>query len=124
MFSPALVAASRTGVSEEQWIVVALLVNSTSKPVAFSPPPLTRIKMHGLLQQLVAKHRPAVLLVTHDVDEAILLANRVIVLTDGEISLSSEVGIPQPRSRETPEFGTLRRRLLTELGVGDEPDAR
>ena len=85
---------------------------------------LTRIKMHGLLQQLVAKYRPAVLLVTHDVDEAILLADRVIVLTDGAISLSSPVEIPKPRSRDSREFNELRRQLLTELGVGDEPDAQ
>ena len=44
---------------------------------------LTRIRMHALLQELCARHRPAVLLVTHDVDEAILLADRVLVLADG-----------------------------------------
>ena len=41
---------------------------------------LTRISMHGLLMALWAKHRPAVLLVTHDVDEALALADRVLVL--------------------------------------------
>ena len=41
---------------------------------------LTRIRMHGLLQDLCRRHTPAVLLVTHDVDEAILLADRVVVL--------------------------------------------
>ena len=44
---------------------------------------LTRARMHGLLQDLCARHHPAVLLVTHDVDEAILLADRVLVLSDG-----------------------------------------
>ncbi|MGW0022568.1 ABC transporter ATP-binding protein [Rhodococcus sp. NPDC003382] len=85
---------------------------------------LTRIRMHGLLLRLYRKYRPAVLLVTHDVDEAILLADRVIVLTDGAISLSTRVDVPQPRSRDSREFTALRRRLLAELGVGDEPDAR
>ena len=42
---------------------------------------LTRIRMHVLLQDLCVRHRPAVLLVTHDVDEAILLADRAVVLT-------------------------------------------
>ena len=46
---------------------------------------LTRIKMHGLLRELCAAHQPAVLLVTHDVDEAIVLADRVIVLDEGRI---------------------------------------
>lgn len=81
---------------------------------------LTRIKMHGLLIDLCRRHRPAVLLVTHDVDEAIALADRVIVLTDGTISLDVEVAVPKPRGRDSPEFATLRRRLLTELGVTGE----
>jgi sulfonate transport system ATP-binding protein len=81
---------------------------------------LTRIKMHGLLLDLYRRHTPAVLLVTHDVDEAIALADRVIVLTDGVISLDVEVAVPKPRARDSHEFATLRRRLLTELGVVDE----
>ena len=82
---------------------------------------LTRIKMHGLLQDLCRRHTPAVLLVTHDVDEAILLADRVVVLTDGAISLDVEVEVPKPRRRESAEFAALRRWLLTELGVIDGP---
>jgi sulfonate transport system ATP-binding protein len=78
---------------------------------------LTRIKMHGLLQALCRRHEPAVLLVTHDVDEAILLADRVIVLTDGRISLDVDVDVPSPRARDAQEFAALRRRLLAELGV-------
>ena len=81
---------------------------------------LTRIKMHGLLLALCRRHTPAVLLVTHDVDEAILLADRVIVLTDGAISLDVEVTVPKPRARDSHEFATLRRRLLAELGVTGE----
>jgi sulfonate transport system ATP-binding protein len=83
---------------------------------------LTRIKMHGLLQDLCRRHRPAVLLVTHDVDEAILLADRVVVLTDGSFSLDADVTVPTPRRRESPEFAELRTRLLTELGVTDGPE--
>jgi sulfonate transport system ATP-binding protein len=81
---------------------------------------LTRIKMHALLLALCRKHKPAVLLVTHDVDEAILLADRVIVLTDGRISLDVDVAVPKPRARDSDEFATLRRRLLAELGVTGE----
>ncbi|MEV3905882.1 ABC transporter ATP-binding protein [Mycobacterium sp. NPDC050551] len=81
---------------------------------------LTRIKMHGLLQDLCRRHTPAVLLVTHDVDEAILLADRVVVLTDGTISLDTEVIVPKPRKRASAEFAGLRTRLLTELGVTDD----
>jgi sulfonate transport system ATP-binding protein len=80
---------------------------------------LTRIRMHGLLAQLCARHRPAVLLVTHDVDEAILLADRVAVLTDGHISLDTRVDIERPRLRADPAFTALRARLLAELGVDE-----
>ena len=78
---------------------------------------LTRIRMHGLLQELYARHRPAVVLVTHDVDEAITLADRVVVLTDGRISLDVAVDLPHPRTRSATAFAGLRRRLLDELGV-------
>ena len=79
---------------------------------------LTRIRMHALVQELCRRHRPAVLLVTHDVDEAILLADRVLVLTDGRLSLVVEPPVAQPRRRDA-EFAELRGRLLAELGVDD-----
>jgi sulfonate transport system ATP-binding protein len=82
---------------------------------------LTRIRMHALLADLCARHRPAVLLVTHDVDEAIALADRVLVLTDGRISLDTVVEVPAPRHRSDPAFGALRTRLLAELGVEEAP---
>jgi sulfonate transport system ATP-binding protein len=80
---------------------------------------LTRIRMHALLQELCGRYRPAVLLVTHDVDEAILLADRVAVLADGAIALDVPVGLPTPRLRSDAAFGALRSRLLAELGVDE-----
>jgi sulfonate transport system ATP-binding protein len=80
---------------------------------------LTRVRMHLLVQELCARHQPAVLLVTHDVDEAILLADRVLVLTDGVISLDEPVGLAHPRPRGDARFLALRSRLLAELGVDD-----
>ncbi len=59
---------------------------------------------------------------THDVDEAVLLADRVIVLTDGVISLDVDVTVPKPRARNTHEFATLRKRLLSELGVSEDKE--
>jgi sulfonate transport system ATP-binding protein len=81
---------------------------------------LTRIRMHALLQRLCDRHQPAVLLVTHDVDEAIVLADRVLVLTDGRLSLDQPVPA-QARTRGTSAFHQLRTRLLTELGVEESP---
>jgi sulfonate transport system ATP-binding protein len=82
---------------------------------------LTRLRMQALVQELCARHRPAVLLVTHDVDEAVLLADRVLVLTEGRISLDVPVDVPAPRRRGDDRFVALRTRLLTELGVEETP---
>jgi sulfonate transport system ATP-binding protein len=78
---------------------------------------LTRTRMHALLQDLCARHAPAVLLVTHDVDEAIVLADRILVLDGGAITTDVPVGLARPRDRGHPEFLALRARLLADLGV-------
>lgn len=78
---------------------------------------LTRIRMHALLRQLWERHRPSVLLVTHDVDEAIVLADRVLVLDRGRIGLDLTIDRPHPRSYREPLLGEYRERLLAALGV-------
>ena len=78
---------------------------------------LTRSRMHVLLRELWARHRPAVLLVTHDVDEAIGLADRVLVLDRGVIGFAAAVTLDRPRDPGSPAFTALRQQLLTELGV-------
>jgi sulfonate transport system ATP-binding protein len=78
---------------------------------------LTRISVHRLVLSLWTRHRPAVLLVTHDVDEALALADRVLVLSDGRVTHSSSITQPRPRHRDHPELTALRLELLTELGV-------
>ncbi len=78
---------------------------------------LTRLRMQSLVAELCARHHPGVLLVTHDVEEAILLADRVLVLTDSRISLDRTVDLPRPRRVGGEAFDELRDRLLAELGV-------
>jgi sulfonate transport system ATP-binding protein len=78
---------------------------------------LTRITMHQLVLDLWRRHRPAVLLVTHDVDEAIALADRVIVLADGRITHQETIERDRPREREDPILIQKRLLLLSELGV-------
>ncbi|MBF0687286.1 MAG: ABC transporter ATP-binding protein [Cellulomonas sp.] len=75
---------------------------------------LTRTRMHALLRDLCARHLPAVLLVTHDVDEAIVLADRVVVLDEGHIALDAPVDHRDPGD---PGYVALRRELLDALGV-------
>lgn len=78
---------------------------------------LTKIGMHKLLRDLCSTHSPAVLLVTHDVDEAVLLADRTIVLHDGRIVLDELVEVPHPRDRADARFVAHRKQLLRALGV-------
>ncbi|HXL89423.1 MAG TPA: ABC transporter ATP-binding protein [Streptosporangiaceae bacterium] len=81
---------------------------------------LTRITMHDLVLTLWQRHRPAVLLVTHDVDEALQLADRILVLADGHIAASLPVEASRPRDRDNPALIELRHLLLAELGVTKE----
>ena len=80
---------------------------------------LTRIRMHVLLKELSERHRPAVLLVTHDVDEAIELADRVVVLEQGKVAADIAVDLPQAGPERSVRFAHLRRQLLGRLGVVD-----
>lgn len=84
---------------------------------------LTRIRMHQLILSLWRQHRPAVLLVTHDVDEAVLLADRVLVLEQGRIAADITITQQRPRSAEAPQFQKVRTQLLQLLGVEIEAPA-
>ncbi|WP_405493078.1 ABC transporter ATP-binding protein [Nocardia sp. NBC_00511] len=79
---------------------------------------LTRLQMQDLVGDLVARHRPAVLMVTHDVDEAIRLADRVLVLDRGRFAVDTVIDLPRPRDRTDPEALRHQAALLAQLGVG------
>jgi sulfonate transport system ATP-binding protein len=79
---------------------------------------LTRIEMHRLVTQLWRRHQPAVLLVTHDVDEALTLADRVLVLDDGQVA--HEWRLPSRRASRTSrdtELAEVRAQVFAALGV-------
>ncbi|WP_219211864.1 ABC transporter ATP-binding protein [Variovorax boronicumulans] len=78
---------------------------------------LTRLRMHALLKRLSALHRPAVLLVTHDVDEAIELADRIVMLDEGRIAADLTVDLPTETRARTQRFAEVRAQLLNYLGV-------
>lgn len=84
---------------------------------------LTRLKAQALVARLWSQHKQAVLLVTHDVEEALLLADRALVLREGRIAESFDITIARPRSVLDPAFSDLRRRLLLALGVDPEAPA-
>lgn len=77
----------------------------------------TRQRVQQLVAELWQRHGCAILLVTHDVEEALLLADQVLVMDEGRIAHELTVDLPRPRDLTAPEFVTLRARLLTWLGV-------
>lgn len=78
---------------------------------------LTRLQMQELVAELCARHRPAVVLVTHDVDEAVRLADRVVVLREGALAVDQTIDLPRPRDGNSPAFAGYRRLFLNHLGV-------
>ncbi|WP_413803423.1 ABC transporter ATP-binding protein [Streptomyces iranensis] len=80
---------------------------------------LTRGKAQRLVADLWQRHGCSILLVTHDVEEALLLADRALVMDDGRIAYEAEVGLDRPRGLGSPDFVALRGELLRRLGVDD-----
>jgi sulfonate transport system ATP-binding protein len=81
---------------------------------------LTRIRMHALVVDLWRAHAPTTLIVTHDVDEAVLLADRALVLAGGRIAEDIDIDLPRPRRHGHPRFAEYRQHLLASLGVESE----
>ena len=83
---------------------------------------LTRIDMHQLVIELWRRHHMAVLIVTHDVDEAIALADRVLVMDGGRIAREWQIEPRRDdRSPSKPEIARIRAELLDALGVKPTP---
>ncbi|MFZ6692752.1 ATP-binding cassette domain-containing protein [Undibacterium sp. SXout20W] len=73
---------------------------------------LTRIEMQSLIEQLWLEQGFTALLVTHDVQEAIALADRVILIEDGQVSLDLKINLPRPRARGDALFAELEDHVL------------
>ena len=83
---------------------------------------LTRIEMHELIEALWKSNGFTALLVTHDVQEAVALADRVILIEDGAIALDERIALPRPRSRGDAAFAAVEKRILDRvLQRADEP---
>jgi sulfonate transport system ATP-binding protein len=76
---------------------------------------LTRIEMHGLIERLWLDQGFTTLLVTHDVQEAVALADRVVVIEEGAIVFDETVDLPRPRNRGSREFAELEAAVLSEV---------
>lgn len=81
---------------------------------------LTRITMQTLVERVWFAQGMTVVLVTHDVSEAVALADRAIVLDQGRIALDIPINLPRPRERSDPAFAAIEGRLLDAIfGVAD-----
>lgn len=76
---------------------------------------LTRREMQHLIEQLWQEQQFTALLVTHDVDEAVALADRVILLEAGEIAIDLPISLPRPRDRSSPAFIHLVEQVLARV---------
>jgi sulfonate transport system ATP-binding protein len=76
--------------------------------------PFTRATQHGLVLDLWRELRPTILMVTHDVDEAVFLADRIIILKPrpGRVHQSMIVDHPRPRDRLASAFDLMKRRVM------------
>ncbi|MEQ6309821.1 ATP-binding cassette domain-containing protein [Delftia acidovorans] len=73
---------------------------------------LTRIEMHRLIEGLWQRHGFTALLVTHDVQEAVALADRVVLIEDGRIALDERIALPRPRVHGSVALAAIEQRIL------------
>jgi ABC-type nitrate/sulfonate/bicarbonate transport system ATPase subunit len=85
---------------------------------------LTRLRMRAELLRILSRERHTVLFVTHDVEEALHLADRVLVLSarPARIQAVIEVKPARPRVLSSPDLLALKASILRELGVGEPLD--
>jgi sulfonate transport system ATP-binding protein len=76
---------------------------------------LTRIEMQQLIERLWQQHGFTVLLVTHDVSEAVAIADRVILIEDGQIGLDISVDLPRPRPRASAALAAYEEQVLNRV---------
>lgn len=79
---------------------------------------LTRIEMHALIERLWREHRFTALLVTHDVQEAVALGDRILLIEQGRVALDQSVPLDRPRARASAAFAALEDRVLKRVLAG------
>lgn len=81
---------------------------------------ITRLRMHDLVRALRTRHHAAMLLVTHDIDEAIALADRILVMSNGGIGAAHTVHLSAADREASVAREELRARLLEDLGLAGQ----
>jgi sulfonate transport system ATP-binding protein len=104
---------------QKQRVSLARALSSNPKLLLLDEPlgaldALTRIEMQILIETLWQKNGFTVILVTHDVSEAVYLANRVILIEDGEITMDENISLARPRERDS-SFAYYEERILNRV---------
>ena len=110
---------------QKQRVALARALVSQPRVLAFDEPlgaldALTRISMQRLLERVWHDQGFTAILVTHDVAEAVALADRVLVIEDGRIAHDFSVDVPRPRQRGSAELAALEGAILKNLLEGTE----
>jgi sulfonate transport system ATP-binding protein len=105
---------------QKQRVALARALVSRPRLLALDEPlgaldALTRIEMQGLVERVWRQQGFTALLVTHDVAEAVALADRIVVLDEGRVALDLPVDVPRPRRRGDPALAALEGRILDRL---------
>jgi sulfonate transport system ATP-binding protein len=112
---------------QKQRVALARALVSQPRILAFDEPfgaldALTRMTMQKLLARVWHDQKFTALLVTHDVAEAVTLADRVLIIDDGAISLDLRIDLPRPRERGSAEIAAVEGRILRHLFKGAHSD--
>jgi sulfonate transport system ATP-binding protein len=114
---------------QKQRVALARALVSNPRVLAFDEPlgaldALTRISMQRLLERVWRDQAFTAILVTHDVSEAVALADRVLVIEDGRIAHDVNIDIPRPRRRGSADLAALEGSILRDLlkATDDTPD--
>jgi sulfonate transport system ATP-binding protein len=105
---------------QKQRVALARALVSVPRVLALDEPlgaldALTRIEMQRLLESVWLSNGFTAILVTHDVAEAVTLADRIVVIDHGEIAADTTVGLARPRQRGSAEFARVEAEILERL---------
>jgi sulfonate transport system ATP-binding protein len=105
---------------QRQRIALARALASKARLILFDEPlgsldALTRLEMQNLIEKLWQQRGFTAILVTHDVEEAVALADRVLLMQEGEFRHESLILLPRPRDRAGAEFAALKAEILSRV---------
>jgi sulfonate transport system ATP-binding protein len=105
---------------QRQRVALARALVSQPRLLLFDEPlgaldALTRIEMQRLIEQLWMTQRFTAILITHDVEEAVALANRVLLLEKGRIAMDMNIPLLRPRLRSHAQFGAITETILSKI---------